>query len=95
MHAHPNTFFMLLGSKIDLDDRRQISTETLRAFALAQNVPFAETSSKTGRGVFNAAYTAIKRKLMQIASESYADVPATQRLLRSDNKKSKRMCEIS
>ena len=40
-----------VGNKIDLSDRREISTEEARAHFEEKGVPYFETSAKTGEGV--------------------------------------------
>lgn len=39
---------MLVGNKVDLDDRRVVSTSTAKEYADGLTIPFFETSAKTG-----------------------------------------------
>ena len=53
-----------VGNKIDLSDKREISTEEARAHFEEKGVPYFETSAKTGEGV-NELFDAVGRTLIQ------------------------------
>lgn len=53
-HSHKNIVIMLIGNKIDLDHRRQVTTEEGRKFADEHNIFFLETSAKTAANVEDA-----------------------------------------
>jgi GTPase SAR1 family protein len=42
---------VLVGTKIDLEHRRQVSREEAMAFAEEYKIPYIETSSKTGANI--------------------------------------------
>ena len=46
-----DAIFVLVGNKIDLDDKRQVSTKDGNAFANEKEFIFFEVSAKTGEGV--------------------------------------------
>lgn len=53
--AEPNAKKMLVGTKVDLDGPgRQVPKDSVASFSMAINVPFIETSSKTGLNVEKA-----------------------------------------
>ncbi|XP_065052568.1 ras-related protein Rab-1B-like [Rhopilema esculentum] len=53
--AEPNSKKMLVGTKIDLDSvERQVPKDVVSRYAESINVPFVETSSKTGHNVEQA-----------------------------------------
>jgi hypothetical protein len=52
--CRPNVAVLLIGTKIDLVDRRIISTEEGEKFAADHHWPYVETSSLTGEGVDEA-----------------------------------------
>lgn len=45
---------MLVGNKMDLEDRRAVSTSTAKEYADGLAIPFMETSAKTGQDVDQA-----------------------------------------
>ena len=45
---------VIVGNKIDLEDKRKVSTEEGRKFALSHNLLFLETSALTGKGLKEA-----------------------------------------
>lgn len=63
-HASEGTRKLLIGNKIDLADQKEVSTDSAQRFADKIDVPFVETSAKTGAGVedaFTQLATAIYR----------------------------------
>ncbi|XP_057376295.1 ras-related protein Rab-39B-like [Daphnia carinata] len=54
-HIEPHrAVFILVGCKLDLKDQRQVSTEEAARFADFNEMPFVETSAKTGENVEEA-----------------------------------------
>ena len=51
---------VLIGNKVDLNDRRQVSTEEGRQFARQHNLVFFETSALNAEGVEEAFTTAAR-----------------------------------
>jgi len=49
--TNPNTVFMLIGNKKDLEDARQVTYEEASEWARANNMKFIETSAATGENV--------------------------------------------
>ena len=57
--------FIILANKVDLAEERKISHEEGKAFADKLNIPYFETSAKTGKGLqeaFEKVYMTIKGK---------------------------------
>ena len=58
-------FFVLVGNKSDLEDKRQVSTEEGQELAEKYGIPFYETSAKTGANIneifFNSAEEIVKK----------------------------------
>eukprot|EP01065_Artemidia_motanka_P033415 TRINITY_DN4040_c0_g1_i1.p1 TRINITY_DN4040_c0_g1~~TRINITY_DN4040_c0_g1_i1.p1 ORF type:complete len:228 (+),score=47.75 TRINITY_DN4040_c0_g1_i1:62-685(+) len=52
--TNPNTVMMLVGNKVDLDDRREVSYEEATRFAEEHHLLFLECSAKTGQNVEEA-----------------------------------------
>jgi small GTP-binding protein len=48
-----NVVLMLIGNKIDLEDKREVSRETAEKFANQHNMIYEETSAKTGKNIDN------------------------------------------
>ena len=46
-----DVLLILVGNKLDLEDRRQVTTEEAQAYADKMNLMFFETSSKTGHNI--------------------------------------------
>lgn len=84
--AHPNALVILVGSKCDVTSERQVSRAEANAFALFQQVPYFETSAKTGIGVqelftsmLSALVDNLARGVIKDAKSglgSYATLPA-------------------
>lgn len=63
-YASPGTVKLLVGNKCDREDR-VVSTEAGEAFAANLNLPFLETSAKSGDNV-EAAFLAIASELIKL-----------------------------
>jgi len=50
-YANDKTFVMIIGNKIDLEDKREVSTAEGEDFAKKMGIPFMETSAKTAFNV--------------------------------------------
>lgn len=57
---------ILIGNKIDMDSRRVVSTAEGKALADKYNMPFAETSAKSGQNV-NSVFEDLVDKVMNNA----------------------------
>ena len=55
--------FMLVATKKDLESERKVTTQEAQEFAAAHNVPYIETSAKTGENVHEAFEQAVKLAL--------------------------------
>jgi len=63
----PNTVFMLVGSKCDMNDARAVQTEEAQKFAAENGLLFMETSSKDGTNVEEAFIRNTERVLDAMA----------------------------
>lgn len=55
LHIEPHrAVYILVGCKSDLKDQRQVSAEEARKFAEENEMPFIETSAKSGENVEEA-----------------------------------------
>ena len=52
---------IIVGCKVDLEDKREVSTEEGKKFAEKYNLTFFETSALTGKGVKEAFSTLIQK----------------------------------
>ncbi len=46
-----DTYFVLVGNKVDCEDTRAVTEIDGKEYANSQDVGFAEVSAKTGRGI--------------------------------------------
>lgn len=53
----------MIGNKIDLAANRKVKTDEARQLALAYNIPYLETSAKTGQNV-HEAFNDLARRLI-------------------------------
>lgn len=54
MHIEPHrAVFILVGCKLDLKEQREVSSEEAERFANFNEMPFVETSAKTGKSNLN------------------------------------------
>ena len=60
--GNPNIVIALAGNKVDMEDRRKITTEETQAYADENGILFMETSAKTAANV-NELFVAIAKKL--------------------------------
>jgi Ras-related protein Rab-1A len=56
-YAHENVDVMLVGNKVDLEDKRQVDYNTAKNFANEHLIPYMETSAKNGLNVENVFTT--------------------------------------
>ena len=59
-YVHVEAVNLLLGTKADLEEKRQISRAHAEAWAVAQNLRYIETSAKTGQGAAHAISTGVQ-----------------------------------
>ena len=72
-YASENVNKLLVGNKSDLTSKRQVETESAKEFAESVNIPFLETSAKTGTFVdtaFLMMASEIKKKMNDGPSKS-------------------------
>ena len=55
---------IIVGCKVDLEDKREVSTEEGHTFAAKYKCPFFETSARTGKGV-KEAFSALIQKVYE------------------------------
>lgn len=66
----PNCLIIIIGNKIDLDgENRQVDPSIVEEYAKEHNIPFYETSSKTGKNV-NEVFMDLGNMLMEKHSQS-------------------------
>ena len=63
-------FICLVGNKIDLEDKRVISTEDGEKYAKENNINFFEVSAKSGKGVNDLFNAAIKGSMDKVFSSN-------------------------
>ena len=86
--VYENAIIFLIGNKIDKAEDRQISTEQGQKLAEEYNLPFFETSAKSGENVDE-----IFKALYQKISEVYVDIQKEKgEKLTNKNKKGKKCC---
>ena len=61
-----------VGNKIDMIDRREISTEEARAHFEEKGVPYFETSAKTGEGV-KELFDAVALMIVELTTKRNVD----------------------
>ena len=70
----PKTVLIILvGNKIDLEDKRVVSYEQGNDFAMKNGIIFGETSAKTGDGI-NEIFSKSIKKIVQNVNENYYDL---------------------
>ena len=65
--------FIIMANKIDLEDKRVITQEQGKAFAASKNMPYFETSAKTGQGLNEALdylITAATKSVMGLPNDN-------------------------
>ena len=73
MHSkYPECVVVAVGNKIDMVDRRVLSTEKARAHFVKKGVPYFETSAKTGEGV-NELFDAVVRMVIERITKRNVD----------------------
>ena len=64
---------ILVGNKIDLEDKRVISYDEGNEFSMKNGIIFGETSAKTGVGIEEIFYKSIK-EIIKNMNENYYDL---------------------
>ena len=64
-----NLFIYLIGNKIDLEDKRQVSFEEAKEFASKKNMPYIEVSAKTGQNIKKLFDEMIKGSILNIINK--------------------------
>ena len=89
-------FIILVGNKIDLEEKREISKEEGDRFALDNNIKFSEVSAKTGDGIldlFNDITKGTMDKIFSANNENSEDRDQIYAYLDNKNlKKKKKKC---
>ena len=65
--------FIIMANKIDLEEKRVITQEQGKAFAASKNMPYFETSAKTGEGLYEALdylITAATKSVMGLPNDN-------------------------
>ena len=64
-----NLFIYLIGNKIDLEDKRQVSFEEAKEYASKKNMPYIEVSAKTGQNIKKLFDEMIKGSILNIINK--------------------------
>ena len=62
--AEPLAQKLIVGTKVDLNQKRKVPLDMVQSYSDLKNIPFVETSSKTGHNV-EAAFTELTKKLLE------------------------------
>jgi Ras-related protein Rab-14 len=71
--THPNTVFMLIGNKKDLEEQRDVSYQEAQQFAEENGLLFLETSAKTGENI-EEAFLKTAKLIFQSIQEGNVDL---------------------
>ena len=85
-----NIPFILVANKVDLEDKRQVSTEEGKARADEWKVPYIETSAKTKQNIDKAFHDLMKI----IQSHKKAEMKPGGKPAKKEKKKKKKKCII-
>ena len=66
--------FIILANKVDLEEERKISHEEGKAFADKLNIPYFETSAKTGEGLQEAFQFLFEKVYMTIKGKANGNI---------------------
>eukprot|EP01015_Nassula_variabilis_P030096 TRINITY_DN6572_c0_g1_i4.p2 TRINITY_DN6572_c0_g1~~TRINITY_DN6572_c0_g1_i4.p2 ORF type:complete len:157 (-),score=39.44 TRINITY_DN6572_c0_g1_i4:61-531(-) len=77
----PNMILAVVGNKIDLEDKEEVSYEEANSYAKELNAIFAQTSAKENRGI-EALFTKISKQLYEDPNFKPA---SEQRMTTADN----------
>ena len=75
----PNCLIVLVGNKIDLADRRQVSSDEVRDYCnrFEPPIPYFETSAKTGEGVNELFESSVRMRINarpeEVMKRNYSD----------------------
>lgn len=83
-----NIPFMLVGNKMDLEDKRQVAVEEAQSRAQQWNVPYVETSAKTRANVDKVFYDLMR--LIQRSKEASQNASGVKKPNSSKDKKDKK-----
>lgn len=70
-NSSENIYMVLIGNKMDLEDKRVVSYDEGEKFAKENNMPFIETSAKTGENIEKAIYDSAEAIYKRVKDNFY------------------------
>ena len=74
--AEPSAKKLIIGSKLDLEGKRQVLLQEVQSYADNLNIPFIETSSKSGHNVQQAFMQMTKMLLEDVGGDEMLETDA-------------------
>ena len=97
--AEPNSKKLIVGTKLDLEEKRKVPIETVSNFSEMNNLQYIETSSKTGQNVEQAFLKMTSMLLEEIGGSDVMDsntgvirLDGTSQSLADEKKKKQKKC---
>ncbi|TMS37150.1 hypothetical protein L596_004144 [Steinernema carpocapsae] len=72
-YAKEDVQITLIGNKVDLASQRKVTSDEGKQLAAAYNIPFVETSAKTGQRVQETFYELTKRLILTANGANFKD----------------------
>ena len=82
-YANSEVFKILIGNKLDLEDRRMVTTAEAKSLAETYGVPYYETSAKDTRGVADV-FESLSESILRAEEDKQGCVRARNSFMLSD-----------